>query len=641
MPERPGGCFAQKSPDPFFYPTLERPPADTIERIPIDVCAALSALGESCRSKSKFYREALQAIARHFGAPYAAIRITQSASTLDESVRSDSDDTRMWESAAEEVLLDSQAENGQIARLYGIEGTSLQVAALAVPVCEQADRPIGALSVIARCDSATYARAALGELTALVSLIAIRAGLIGLKGAIPPEDDTALKRAVVKAADFQSLDELAFAITNSLKNKFACDQVVLGQVESGKIRILSISGLDNVYPKSPGVKHIRQAMEECLDHGGVICCQDEDKWSEQSVATNHCLHRRWHTEIGNAPVASVPLLVGDKCVAVLGMSRSKQSPFTEDELTQIRETVAPFAPAMVLVAKADRGLVRHATDTVAGGAGWLLAPRTTRRKAVVAAVLASVATFCFASIGYEITVPIQITPTEIRSFASPFEGTIQACHVDVGDKVVRGQLLYEMDTTDLQLQHDKLESDLAVLQLRVSQALDSEDVRSASLAEAEMRVIQTEVAITRYHLAEAQVLAPSDGTVVSGELSKRIGEVVPMGAPLLEFVPEGDWSIELLVPEKTAAEIEVGFEGRFACNARPGEPLNCKIARIRPASEPLDGKNVFIAEATVRDNPAWMLAGMEGTARIDVGQRRVWWVALHRMIDYVRLNLWL
>ncbi|MEA1950177.1 MAG: HlyD family efflux transporter periplasmic adaptor subunit [Planctomycetota bacterium] len=620
---------------------LENPPTETDEGTTIDICATLNELGESYRSISKFYREALRAVAKHYGSPYAAIRITRSASTLDERATLAADDPIMWEPVAEEVLLESQAENVPIARLYGVEGTSLQAAALATPVCEQTNRPIGALSLIVRCDNAASAKAYLGELAALVSLIATRARLIDSKRTSASQDDSALKRAIVKAADFQSLDELAFAVTNSLKNKFNCDQVTLGQVEGGRIRILSISGMDNVYPKSPGVKHIRQAMEECLDSGEVICCQDEDKWSEDSVSTNHRLHRHWHDEVGNAPVASVPLLLGDKCVAVLGMSRSKQLPFTEDELSRIRETVTPFAPAMMLVAKADRGLFRHATDAVRKGAGWLLAPRTYRRKAIAAAILASVACFCFATIGYEITVPSRIAPTEIRCFASPFEGTIKACHVEVGDEVVRDQLLYEMDTADLQLQRDKLESDLAVLRLRVNQALISEDVKSASLHGAEIRVVQAQLAITRHNLAEARVHAPSDGTVVSGELSKRIGEVVPMGAPLLEFVPEGDWSVELLVPETMADELSVGFEGRFACNARPGEPLECKITRIRPSSEPVDGKNVFIAEASVEGNPAWMRAGMEGVAQIDAGKRRVWWVALHRIIDYMHLTLWL
>ncbi len=113
-----------------------------------------------------------------------------------------------------------------------------------------------------------------------------------------------------------------------------------------------------------------------------------------------------------------------------------------------------------------------------------------------------------------------------------------------------------------------------------------------------------------------------------------------MGTPLMEFVPEGDWSIELLVPENRTTGLHVGLKGQFACNARPGEPVSFKIVRVRPSSEPLEGKNVFIAEASVAGNPNWMRSGMEGVAQIDVGERRVWWVALHRLINFVRLNLW-
>lgn len=621
--------------------TLDNPATKASKKTPVDVCATLGDLGENCQSKSNFYRKALKTVAEHYGSPYAAIRITHSTSTLEEHVTSDDEDAAMLVSAAEEALLESQAKNVPIARLYRIKGTSFQVAALAVPVCEKPNRSIGAISLMIRCDNAMLAKVLLGELTALVSLIATRARIIGSKGATTPEDDSALKRAVMKANDFQSLHELAFAVTNSLKNKFNCDQVILGLVEGGSIRVLSISGLDNIYPKSPGVKHVCQAMEECLDSGEVICCQDEDKWSEESVATSYCLHKHWHNEVGNLPVASIPLMVGETCVAVLSMSRSKKLPFTEEELSRISETVTPFSPAIMLVARADRGLWRHSIDVIKNGAAWLLAPRTYQRKVLAAVILLCIAFFCFGSINYKVTVPTQIVPTEIRCFASPFGGTIKACHVKIGDEVVRGQLLYEMDTTDLQLEQEKLKSELRVLRAQVNQAFASEDAKSATMSKAEMKVIQAELSIIQHNLSMAKVHAPSDGMIVSGELSKRIGEVVSIGAPLLEFVPKGDWSIELLVPETMANDLQVGFSGQFACNARPSEHLDCKIVRIRPSTEPVDGKNIFIAEATVKDNPSWMRTGMEGIAQIDAGKRRVWWVALHRIIDYVQLKFWL
>jgi multidrug resistance efflux pump len=260
---------------------------------------------------------------------------------------------------------------------------------------------------------------------------------------------------------------------------------------------------------------------------------------------------------------------------------------------------------------------------------------------IAGAVLAAAIYFCFATIGYEVTVPVQIAPTEIRNFAAPYEATIKACYVEVGDEVPKGQCLYELETMDLRLQRNQLESELAVLQLQANQALVADDHKRAALAGAQMRVVEAQRTITLQNLAQAQVCAPSNGTIVDGELSQRIGQLVPMGEPLLEFVPQGDWSIELEIPEAAAIDMEVGRIGTFVCNARPGESLRCEITRIQPSSEPRDGKNVFVAQATVEDNPDWMRVGMEGVATIEVGQRPVWWVCVHRLIDFLRLNFWL
>ena len=53
------------------------------------------------------------------------------------------------------------------------------------------------------------------------------------------------------------------------------------------------------------------------------------------------------------------------------------------------------------------------------------------------------------------------------------------------------------------------------------------------------------------------------------------------------------------------------------------------------------GHNVYVAEAYITPDAEWMRPGMEGVARIEVGPRRVWWITLHKCIDYLRLNYWL
>ena len=58
--------------------------------------------------------------------------------------------------------------------------------------------------------------------------------------------------------------------------------------------------------------------------------------------------------------------------------------------------------------------------------------------------------------------------------------------------------------------------------------------------------------------------------------------------------------------------------------------------------EAKEGKNLFkvYAKLTGDRSPEWR-PGMVGEARIDVREEPVWWIYSHRVIDWVRLKLWI
>jgi len=109
-----------------------------------DIFRQLEQLAGECGSKWKFYRQALAVVARHFGSPYAAIRVAQPAGTLEERVTSETADAGLWEPVIEDMLLESQAENSALARLYRVGGDLTRAVLMAVPVCEASGQPTGA-----------------------------------------------------------------------------------------------------------------------------------------------------------------------------------------------------------------------------------------------------------------------------------------------------------------------------------------------------------------------------------------------------------------------------------------------------------------------------------------------------------------
>ncbi len=77
-----------------------------------------------------------------------------------------------------------------------------------------------------------------------------------------------------------AVSELAFRITNDLRMHLDCDLVALGVCRNKRVDVLSISKYDSISSRNPGVRSMREAMEECYDFCGPIVHQDEPRGPE-------------------------------------------------------------------------------------------------------------------------------------------------------------------------------------------------------------------------------------------------------------------------------------------------------------------------------------------------------------------------
>jgi multidrug efflux pump subunit AcrA (membrane-fusion protein) len=99
--------------------------------------------------------------------------------------------------------------------------------------------------------------------------------------------------------------------------------------------------------------------------------------------------------------------------------------------------------------------------------------------------------------------------------------------------------------------------------------------------------------------------------------------------------------VELEIPERDIETVQVGQTGMFVSHARPDEPRPLHVSRVIPSARIREGRNVYLVEANIEAGAEYLKPGMDGVAKVNLGRRPVWWVALHRPIDYLRLKLWL
>lgn len=446
--------------------------------------------------------------------------------------------------------------------------------------------------------------------------------------------------ALSKTAHFGNLKEFGYTLVNSISNQFQCEQVAFGVEQNQKVKLHAISGIADFKASSPGVASIRQAMEECLDEENVIAVPAIDTLQEAKAIASRPIHQQWSTECNNSAVCSLPLLSNGEVVAVVSLRRSGSQPFTQPDVARLRGMLEAYGPAVRIVERAGQPVGSRIKSAVKSKASNTMQKGAWGRRIALLALLAVGLWFCFGTMTYEPLCRSTITAANLRHFSAPFDGQLKSVLVTPGQKVSKNDVLVEFDTSELQLQLVSLEQQLASIQVQVKQAISEGELGQASMANARQAVLATEIRSIRTQISEATIVAPADGIVVLSDLQQRIGQEFPQGEEILQFVAEGDWLLEIEVPDSLVSVVAAQQQGTFAPASDPTNKHVFQIEHVDGAASVVKDRNVFLAHAGFADQPDQMMTGMEGTSKLTTVDRPVWWVALHGVIDWARMNFW-
>ncbi|MGB0715730.1 MAG: efflux RND transporter periplasmic adaptor subunit [Phycisphaerae bacterium] len=627
--------------DPSTDPATANPTAGSESSL--DPYADITALVRRRISRSKLASEALRVIGRYFKTPYATIHLKLQSEVLEDHCHFGTDNPTFWKPNVEAFLTDAVADGQPRARTLKSRSNATKVAFLATPLFDTSGAPAGAIALVVAPIQEAQVIPALTKLESLARLLSVSLEFIQMQpsGGGGSGMSQGAAQAGMKTAACDSPIELAFTITNELRNKLACEQVILGMVKHARVNIISISGLDEVKKQSPGVVCMTGAFEECLDAGMPIVQTQRGGWAGDEEKRNYRLHGKWHGIANGDAVASVPLFSGDEIVAVLGLRFRRDHDFEAERLDDIRKRVEPYAASLRLAMRARRNLAGHCIDAARETVGYVMEPNAWGRKIAAATAIMASLWVGFGSMDHEIGVDAAITAAESRHIANPIDAILLTAPKVEGDPVKAGEVLAQFDQRDLLQEREQLQAELAVADINTDIARASDSPYEVTLAESKAKLVRTKLDIVNRRIEQATVVSPIDGIIVSGDLRRRIGGVLQRGEPLYEIAPMDRWTLELKIPDSVSDEVEAQLDGEFASFARPDQLHGFRISRVKQSARPLDARNVFIAEADIRSNEDWIKPGMEGIAKVNIGQRRVWWIFFHKAIDYLRVNFWI
>jgi len=236
-----------------------------------------------------------------------------------------------------------------------------------------------------------------------------------------------------------------------------------------------------------------------------------------------------------------------------------------------------------------------------------------------AAVQAAVVEIATAQMPVRVEVTGQVTPIYQAVLSSRIQGTIDKLFVREGTQVVKGQILVQLDSRDLQaeLSRAKAEVDNAKAQLDRMNTLYGQDAVSKQEMENATRAYKVAEANRKAVLARLSytaVKAPFDGVIT--EKKVEAGELASPGQPLLKMEDPRQLRLEATVAEGDLQSIARGDKIPVLIDALGARPLTGTVSQILPAGDPQT--HTFTAKVDLPPAPG-LKSGMFGRFQLDKG----------------------
>ena len=478
-------------------------------------------------------------------------------------------------------------------------------------------------------------------------------------------------RALDALNEHRRFKAAAMAFCNELAARLGCERVTLGLLRGRYVRALAMSHVEKFHRRTHLVLDIERAMEECVDQDlEVVYPRPEGLMAVTRAA------ERLSRQHGPSAVATLPLRPGGRgadepgaaeVTGALVVERAPDRPFTLVELESLRLSCELCCARLLDLDDRDRWVGAKLARASRRGLSVLLGPRHTLTKLVALLVAGAVAAAVLIQGPDRVDANFTLEPVVRRVVPAPFAGKLQSAPVEINQRVTQGvTLLATLETAELHLQRGTAIADRARWQAEADLALRDGKAAERRLADLNARKAQAQIDLLEHQIAQARVVAPISGVVLQGDLRRHLGKPLEAGETLYEIAPLDALRAELEVPEDRIADlralaVEGGAgapgdpsspgeaspaggattpHGHMVTLARPGVFIPFWIEQVHPVAEVIEEKNVFKVRVRLLSLDPTLKPGMRGLAKVDVGRRSYAAIWTRRLVDWLRMQLW-
>ena len=462
--------------------------------------------------------------------------------------------------------------------------------------------------------------------------------------------------AVATAEGFESA---AMNLCNELATRAGASRVAIGWVKRDLVKMKAMSHTEKFDKKQELVVLLQKVMEECYDQEEPVRYEPGGQCSPNVTRAAAELSRA----TGGNIILSMPLRHRDEIVGVMTVEWPAGDTVDEKDEAGVGVAAELLAPQLHDRFDNDRYIVTKMCLSVGRMAKAAVGPKHTGVKLLIALGIGLVLFVALFKMEYRVGSGVVLSALDSRTITSPFDGYLEEVHVKRGQLVQAGQPIAVLKTWEFK---NRLAEKEALVQQKVfaaQKARSEGKIAEVRVAEAERLEAALQVEQLRFFIEQSTIRAPITGIVVKGDLFERRGMPVRQGDALFE-VAQSDVAdpnriaveAQLKITERDIQEVARVWrqreeqakkdgkrihDGDLATTSFPADDFRFTIIRIVPDGTPKDGENVFDVYATIQNPAPWMHPGLAGEARVNIEKRRLGWIWTHRLIDWLKLKLWI
>ena len=188
---------------------------------------------------------------------------------------------------------------------------------------------------------------------------------------------------------------------------------------------------------------------------------------------------------------------------------------------------------------------------------------------------------------YKITreLPGKLLPAQQSNLAFEISGKLNVINVDIGDAVIKGQVLAELDDREAkaQLQQAKARYDLALQILNRYKDLRSEghiSIQDLDNASSEELIAKSQYEFYKVKLEQTKLIAPFDGVIQNRYLDT--GSVINGGIPIVEILGSKNVEAHISIPLKFIDKLNIGNSYDFKIGNKRPKGVLARLAPMTP-----------------------------------------------------------